>query len=1258
MTAPSRTAGRRLAAALRAACALAVLLALLAGLPALLWLFTTTLLPHGIGGAELTGLFTQRQNVSTPLLACLTAAGWAGWAGFALCVLLEIPSQLSGRPGVRLPALGAPQRLAAFLIGAILLALPATSALAAPAPAHAATARPLITSSAPITVDHTATAAAVTGTPSETAGTDQHVRYTVKDRDSLWSIAQQHLGDGTRWKDIAHLNAGRTMGDGTEFDADSVQAGWTLLLPDDAHGPDLTLQQPGRNAAPAPPATTTAAETTGTTTLGGGTAAAGPDATWPTHTVRSPTETPWDLAVSALGDGQRWPDIAALNPDIPQISADHPLPQGAVVKLPAPAPAPPPKATATPESSPAPEPATRSTHVTVQEGDSLWSIAGTAYGDPTQWPAIFDANQGEAQPGGRRFTNPDVIYPGQELDVPAAAEARTPAAVDGGPAAPAEDQAPAQPDTVPDQAPVTGGQPQGDRQATAAPQTSTPASPAAATPSPDSSPAFSSPSVPSQSSGPSATSASEQLQAGQEHALAPAEIWLGAGALAAALIGTVALRRRLQQRRLRPGRHIPLPTGRAAATEQSLRASQRPAGFDLLDQALRTLALNLTAAGRELPVVEAVALSETRVELHLGQAAAVGQPAPMKPFTASAGRDQVWTCSASSPDLRSGDDLRGADAPYPALVSIGWDTDNRLVLVDLEHVGVLHLAGDATQTRQVLQALAVELATTPIPSHLEITALGTTSTGLETAAPERVVRITDLAQAVDGLVAHTTDQRRALTAIGADSPRTARLGDTACDSWTPHILLAQDLPAGPDTDRLVSALTHRPRTAAAVITTTSTVASDGWTLNCHGPGEAVILPGSGLPVHLQGLTDEHFSDALDILTLASSTVDAPVPGWILEPEPDEPTTEPETAPGRLDDGLPAEYADLEQDILDDTAAATDGPDTASPAGPPPSLTKDPEAGHAEAGGPSLADLLAEPDEPATTTEAHAILPTPTLPPVATAAVAAPAQPRTAPLAEPCTPPAAADGPTVLLLGPIAVEGATGRIDSNRRRSATELITYLALNPGGDHHAVDAALWPGQIVSKQVRNAVISRARSWLGTDPNGNAYMPRIQDTGDNRYRLARTVTCDWTTFQQHTRTGLADPGEDGDLALRRALALVRGRPFTGIDPGRYSWAEYAIQGMVSEITRAAHELSTRRLDAGDTTGSLWAARQGLLAGEENEVLHRCLFRAHHAAGDIDALRSSAAVLARINHKLGDIDMEAETAALLQELLPRPVSVR
>ncbi|MET9570113.1 hypothetical protein ACFYNW_07130 [Streptomyces virginiae] len=90
---------------------------------------------------------------------------------------------------------------------------------------------------------------------------------------------------------------------------------------------------------------------------------------------------------------------------------------------------------------------------------------------------------------------------------------------------------------------------------------------------------------------------------------------------------------------------------------------------------------------------------------------------------------------------------------------------------------------------------------------------------------------------------------------------------------------------------------------------------------------------------------------------------------------------------------------------------------------------------------------------------------------------------------------------------MVIEGAAGRIDSNRQSAAVELVSYLVLHPGAEHQAIDDALWPGRLVNKQMRNAVISRTRSWLGKDADGGAFFPRVQGTGGSRYRLAQAVT-------------------------------------------------------------------------------------------------------------------------------------------------------
>ncbi|WP_434447675.1 BTAD domain-containing putative transcriptional regulator [Lentzea sp. E54] len=53
--------------------------------------------------------------------------------------------------------------------------------------------------------------------------------------------------------------------------------------------------------------------------------------------------------------------------------------------------------------------------------DSLWRIAQRTLGDGARWPEIFELNKGKPQPDGRPFTQPSLIFPGEELALPSEA---------------------------------------------------------------------------------------------------------------------------------------------------------------------------------------------------------------------------------------------------------------------------------------------------------------------------------------------------------------------------------------------------------------------------------------------------------------------------------------------------------------------------------------------------------------------------------------------------------------------------------------------------------------------------------------------------------------------------------------------------------------------------------------------------------------------------------------------------------------------
>jgi hypothetical protein len=58
--------------------------------------------------------------------------------------------------------------------------------------------------------------------------------------DSLWEIAERHLGDGRRYGEIYQLNKDRIQPDGSKLSqASLIRPGWIMEMPADAHGGDL-----------------------------------------------------------------------------------------------------------------------------------------------------------------------------------------------------------------------------------------------------------------------------------------------------------------------------------------------------------------------------------------------------------------------------------------------------------------------------------------------------------------------------------------------------------------------------------------------------------------------------------------------------------------------------------------------------------------------------------------------------------------------------------------------------------------------------------------------------------------------------------------------------------------------------------------------------------------------------------------------------------------------------------------------------------
>jgi hypothetical protein len=147
----------------------------------------------------------------------------------------------------------------------------------------------------------------------------------------------------------------------------------------------------------------------------------------------------------------------------------------------------------------------------------------------------------------------------------------------------------------------------------------------------------------------------------------------------------------------------------------------------------------------------------------------------------------------------------------------------------------------------------------------------------------------------------------------------------------------------------------------------------------------------------------------------------------------------------------------------------------------------------------------------------------------------------------------------------------------------ELLCYLALRPGRSFTAVELrnAIWaePRTEPSVQSFHNCVSKLRKAL---PDG------VLERSGYRYRLTEVVVSDWGGFLAHTAA------EDARLPhLSAALALVRGRPFSGVggrDPEAYNWAISALVApMEMAIEEATHELVTLALADGDVALAEWA---------------------------------------------------------------------
>ncbi|MFF6917871.1 BTAD domain-containing putative transcriptional regulator [Streptomyces sp. NPDC012466] len=243
--------------------AFVALAVLLVGVPGALATQIGWPLPSGVPSFD----WLQQEITVHTFLNILTVIVWLAWAQFTACVLVEMKAALSGVgvPG-RVPGAGPSQLLARQLVAALLLvgatAASFTPGLSQLGQGYDANQKPTVAAAqatpglfaqqqeqasgaAAALAEQASHAAAHADAGGSTAKQGDTKYYRIqppegRHHDSLWEIAQRHLGDGRRYKEIFELNKDRVQPDGSKLsEASLIRPGWIMEMPGDARGGEL-----------------------------------------------------------------------------------------------------------------------------------------------------------------------------------------------------------------------------------------------------------------------------------------------------------------------------------------------------------------------------------------------------------------------------------------------------------------------------------------------------------------------------------------------------------------------------------------------------------------------------------------------------------------------------------------------------------------------------------------------------------------------------------------------------------------------------------------------------------------------------------------------------------------------------------------------------------------------------------------------------------------------------------------------------------
>jgi DNA-binding SARP family transcriptional activator len=198
--------------------------------------------------------------------------------------------------------------------------------------------------------------------------------------------------------------------------------------------------------------------------------------------------------------------------------------------------------------------------------------------------------------------------------------------------------------------------------------------------------------------------------------------------------------------------------------------------------------------------------------------------------------------------------------------------------------------------------------------------------------------------------------------------------------------------------------------------------------------------------------------------------------------------------------------------------------------------------------------------------------------------------------------------------------------------------------GATTDAWATALWPDRRMPVSTLSNRLSEARLALGIASDGYAHVRKK----GNRYSLGPDLVTDWERFR--ALAAAEDPA-----SWRKALDLIRGRPFEGLRETQWTLIEGVIPAMESTVVELACRLAEVLLANGAPEGAEGAARRALLVCPWDERLYRVLMRGADALGNRAGVDAALRHLGRVLENKGDPlnSVHPDTAALYRELTSR-----